>query len=209
MCFYWYFCTFYIGFYIDIYVWVVQFTDWWYFLLIVLFCISNVHRWFCHCVTVKYVLVSICLWTLYLCLLKKYVFRMVYSLFVVYIGKRGMYLYLSIIPLLPYLLTWINRSLLTPPCLILPVSCHIHWSTYFLNIFCCILLLKYLFTFHIKYSKTCNHNHLYTISGLISSLLCFIFGRNWLQCVTLTTKEVVYLPSDRPIGCMKYYRFLI
>ena len=72
-----------------------------------------------HCVSVTSMFVLICLWILYICLLQYvWVLHKIYSLVVPYIGNIFMHIYciLFFIPLLPYSLTCIHKSGLTPCC---------------------------------------------------------------------------------------------
>ena len=140
---YWYVCTFHTGVYIDNFVHVVQSTNWLYlilgvllyFILVFLFYISPLYWLFYHCVVVKYLFVSMCMWMLYIyiyiCLLW-YVFLLctIYSSVVIHIEKLVMYISWFIVPPFPYLLICIHNSGLTPPCLCLPLICHIHWNTH-------------------------------------------------------------------------------
>ena len=146
--------------------------------------------------------VPIFLWKLYICLLLYvFVLHTIYSLVVIHIGKRVMYIYWFIMPLLPSLLTCIHNSGLTPPWLNLPFICQMHLNTYIhscflfnsyisfsFKVFYCILLLGQMFTFYIQNSNTCNQHHIYTIFEQISNLSCSIFGHTCIQCMTLTTR---------------------
>ena len=86
----------------------------------IFFYIFSVHGSFHHCIIVMYVFVLICLWMLYLCLLR-YVFllHIICSLVAPHIGNRVTHIscILFVIPFLPYALTYIHNIGLTNLCL--------------------------------------------------------------------------------------------
>ena len=62
-----------------------------------------------------------------------------------------------------------------------------------IKFFCCFLLLVKLFNSNIKYSKRCIQHNIYTIFEQISIFLLCIFSHTQIQCVTLPTREGVFI----------------
>ena len=155
LCLYWYICTYYIFLLIDMFVYFVQSTHWLHLILGILFYIYPVIRLFYQWIFVTFLFEFICLCILYQCL-QQYVCILytIYSLVGLHIGNLVLYTSLFIMPLLSYSLTCIHNSVLTPPCLNLSFSCHMHWNTYihsyFLNISYLFLFKKKMFFLNLK-----------------------------------------------------------
>ena len=140
----------------------------------------------------------------------------IYSLVGLQIGNLIVYISCFILTLFPYFLTCIHKSVLTLICLMLPFICCIHWNTYlcsyFLKIsyiyfcfkvFCCLLLLVGLFTFHLQHSNTCNQHHIYNIFEKISSCHDFnIFTSTAPTCDTNNKERCFRLPYFSSRVCL-------
>ena len=70
MRFYWYACASYNSVWIDVFVYVIQYNCLLYFILVMLSYISHMHALSYHCVIVTSAFISICLWILYIFLLR-------------------------------------------------------------------------------------------------------------------------------------------
>ena len=113
--FYWYFCASYNGVFIDIFVYVIQSNRFLYFILGIFTYIYPMYGLFFHCIFITFAHVLICLWMLYLCLLKYFgVINTIYYLVVPHLGNLVMDIYhiWFVMPLLPASFTYIHKSVL-------------------------------------------------------------------------------------------------
>ena len=110
--FYQYVCVLYNGVWIDMFVYVIWSNCWLYFILGVLFYIATMYDLFFHCIIVTIKIVLICLWMLYLCLLRYVgVLHKICSLVFLHIGKLFMHIYFVwfVMPFSPYSLALFKK----------------------------------------------------------------------------------------------------
>ena len=143
----------------------------------ILFYISPVHMLFHHCVSFTYVFVLICLWMLYLWLLRYFsVLHKICSLVELHIGNRVMHISceLFFIPLLSFSLTCIQKNhikTLLFELVVTYIKTHIfvpnlsisHIFISILKFFYCFLILGQLFTWNIQPCTTLIQHQPYTI----------------------------------------------
>ena len=106
----------YNGVCVDIFVCVIQYNNWLYFILVILFYISPMYCLLFYCIVITFVFVFKCFWMLYLCLMQYFVvLHTILSLVVLRIGKLFMNISCIwfVITLLPWVLTLIHKSVLT------------------------------------------------------------------------------------------------
>ena len=128
---YQYVCAWYNGVCIYIFVYVIKPTNRVYFVLGVLLYISPVNGLFYNRVFLTHAFVLLCLLILYHCLLWYVcVIHMIYSLFVIHLSKRVMYISWFIISLFSSLLIYIQNNWLSPISLDSTFSCCVHRNTY-------------------------------------------------------------------------------
>ena len=94
LCFYSNVCVLYNGVCIDLFAYIIQYNCWLYFILGVLSYISTIHGLLFHYIVVTFTIVLICLWMLYLCLLRyvDVVYRKCFWI-IIHIGKLAIHIY--------------------------------------------------------------------------------------------------------------------
>ena len=129
-CLYWYVCAYYNGVCIVMFAHLVQYNCWLYFILGVCSYVSHMYGLFFHCIFVKFTLVLICFWMLYLWLFWYVcVLRMTCSLVALHIGDLFMHVSCILFVVLLCHPCWPTFTIVDSRIFVW-ISCHMYWSTY-------------------------------------------------------------------------------